>query len=168
MNNQTKLVYDKIIKNDNIKSILNIGFRNDSDLTLLNHAYSENKKWKVLEIFKPNVENMVKIGIDAICMDVLDIEQLEETFDAIIWLHGPEHITWDHFLKIRNKIEEKSNVITIYQAPIGEYPQDELYGNIHEKHVSVLYPDLFKSLGYDVYDHTSEGEKTFSAWVEKQ
>ena len=41
-------------------------------------------------------------------------------------------------------------------------------GNIHEKHVSVLYPDLFKSLGYDVYDHTSEGEKTFSAWVEKQ
>lgn len=168
MNNQTKLVYDKIIKNENIKTILNIGFRNDSDFTLLNYAYSENKKWKILEIFQPNVDNMVKLGLDAICMDVLNIDQLEENFDAIIWLHGPEHITWDQFLEVRTKIENKSNVITIYQAPVGEYPQDEMYGNIYEKHVSVLHPDLFKNLGYEVHNHTEEGEKTFSAWIEKK
>ena len=117
MNNQTKFVYDRIIKNDKIKSILNIGFRHDSDLTLLNHAYAENKKWKVIEIYKPNVDNMIKLGIDATCMDVLNIDQLEETYDAIIWLHGPEHITWDQFLEVRKKIEAKSNHITIYQAP---------------------------------------------------
>ena len=167
MNNQTKFVYDKIIKNPQIKSILNIGFRNDSDLTLLNYAYSENKKWKVLEIFQPNVDSMLKSGIDAICMDVLNIDQLEEHYDAIIWLHGPEHITWEQFLDVRNKIEEKTNNITIYQAPIGEYPQDELYGNVYEKHVSVLYPEQFKELGYNIFDHTPEGEKTFSAWIEK-
>ena len=167
MNNQTKFVYDRIIKNDKIKSILNIGFRHDSDLTLLNHAYAENKKWKVIEIYKPNVDNMIKLGINATCMDVLNIDQLEETYDAIIWLHGPEHITWDQFLDVRKKIEAKSNHITIYQAPIGEYPQDELYGNVYEKHVSVLYPEQFEELGYEIFDHTPEGEKTFSAWTEK-
>ena len=111
MNNQTKFVYDRIIKNDKIKSILNIGFRHDSDLTLLNHAYAENKKWKVIEIYKPNVDNMIKLGIDATCM--------------------------------------------------------ELYGNVYEKHISVLYPEQFKELGYEIFDHTPEEEKTFSAWTEK-
>jgi hypothetical protein len=168
MNYQTKFVYDKIIADDRIKSVLNIGYRYDSDSTLLNYCKAKNKSWTVLEVFQPNVDSLNGLGVEAFCMNVLDIKKLDRTFDAIIWLHGPEHINWEEFLNVRDDIESKSNVVTIYQTPVGEYPQDEIYGNPYERHVSTLFPDMFKNIGYDVYDHTPEGEKTFSAWKYKK
>lgn len=164
MNNQTQFIYDKVIKDIRVKSILNIGYRWDSDPTIMNYAITNNKTWSVLEVFEQNVEDMRKQNIHVYCLNVLEIDNIRENFDAIIWLHGPEHIVWDQFLNVRGKIEQKSNYITIYQAPIGEYPQDEMYGNIYEKHITTLYPEMFSSLGYETLNHEPYGEKTFSAW----
>lgn len=164
MNSQTRFVYDKVVEDPTIKTVLNIGYRHDSDPTIMNYLLSRNKKWTVLEIFQPNVDTMLQYGIDAFCMNVLDIATLDKTYDAIIWLHGPEHITWDQFLNVRHDIEKKANVLTLYQTPLGEYPQGELYDNPYEKHVSSLYPEMFSKLGYDVLDHSPYGEPTFSAW----
>ena len=167
MNHQTTFVYDKTIKNPAVKSILNIGFRYDSDTSILSYALSNGKTFTALEVYAPNVDSMRKFGIDCVLMDVRDIQRLERNYDAIVWLHGPEHITWEDFLACREKIEAKSNVITLYQAPIGECPQEDIYGNPYERHVQTLCPKMFEELGYNIFDHSPFNEKTFSAWVEK-
>ena len=167
MNNQTKFVYNKVIEDPNIRSILNIGYRFDSDPTIMNYSYANHKKWSVLEVFEPNFDILIQNGINAYCLDAMDIDKLEESYDAVIWLHGPEHVTWDKFLLIDKKIEEKATRLVLYQAPIGEYPQDAIYGNPYERHVNTLYPEMFAELGYVTYSHEKEGEKTFSAWKYK-
>lgn len=166
MNEQTKFIIEKI-KNNNIKSILNIGFRNDSDKTIMNYCLDNHKSWTILEAWSPNCETMKKEGLCVINDDVRNIKNLNHKYDAILWLHGPEHISWDEFLTCKNDIELKANKLVIYQAPIGEYPQDELYGNPYEKHVETLFSSMFSELGYQTIDHNKNGEKTFSAFLEK-
>ena len=166
MNGQTKIVYDAL-SSSNIKSVLNIGFRDDSDKTIMNHCLVNKKTWTVLEIWEPNCKTMQDMAMDVICEDVRNIKNINRTFDAIIWLHGPEHITWDQFLKCRHDIESKANKLVIYQAPIGDYPQEELYGNPYENHVSSLTSSMFSELGYLTIDHTENGERTFSAILQK-
>ena len=167
MNRQTQFVYDMVIKDPKINSILNIGYRLDSDPAIMNYAKENKKKWYVLEVYRPNADELIKNKISTYCMDVMDIDKIDKNFDAIIWLHGPEHITWDQFLEIKDKIEKKSNYLTLYQAPIGVYPQGELGGNPYEKHVTTLYPAMFLELGYNTEDYEQYGEKTFSAWLIK-
>jgi len=166
MNGQTKFVYDKLSSN-NIKTVLNIGFRDDSNKTIMNHCITTGKTWTVLEIWEQNCINMAAIGIDVINADVRQISKIQKTYDAIIWLHGPEHILWEEFLVCRKDIEQKANKLVIYQAPIGEYPQEELYGNPYEQHVVSLNSKMFKDLGYQTIDHIENGERTFSAFIEK-
>jgi hypothetical protein len=167
MNDQTKFIFDYVVNNDKIKTVLNIGYRHTSDPTIKNAIELNGKKFSVLEVFPENCNFMRIIGMDVIEMNILDIKSINRTFDAIIWLHGPEHISWDDFLRCRHDIESKANQIVIYQAPIGEYPQDELYNNPYEKHISTLTSNMFKSLNYNVEDHNKNGECTFSAWIIK-
>lgn len=167
MNGQTKFIFDKIVFNPNVRSILNIGYRHTSDPTIKNACEMLNKRFTILEVFHENCEYMRNLGMEVIEMDIRNIKNLNRTFDAVIWLHGPEHISWDDFLSCRHDIESKSRNITIYQAPIGEYIQDELYGNPYEKHISTLTGSMFKELGYEVVDHDQNGEFTFSAWITK-
>lgn len=167
MNGQTKFIFDNVVNNSEIQTVLNIGYRHTSDPTIKNACESNNKSFSVLEVFPENCKFMKMMNMDVVEMNVIDIKNLERSFDAIIWLHGPEHITWDEFLNCRKDIESKANKIVIYQAPIGEYPQDELYGNPYERHVSSLTSDMFKTLGYEIKDHVENGEHTFSAWIKK-
>ena len=165
MNKQTNFVYNKLLNNKNIKSVLNIGYRNDSDPTIKNACQNAGISFTVLEVFPENCRIMRANGMDVIEMNVLNIRSLERKFDAVIWLHGPEHITWEEFMMCRKDIESKANELIIYQAPMGEYPQGELYNNPFEKHVSTLYPEMFEELGYNVEHYSDFGEPTFSAWL---
>ena len=124
MNGQTKLVFDELSKNE-IQSVLNIGFRHDSDTTIRDLVRSNSGKFSVLEAYGPNCEDMrINNTADTVYeLDVRSIDTINDEWDAIIWLHGPEHVHWNEFLEIRRHIESKANKIVIYQAPIGEYPQ---------------------------------------------
>jgi hypothetical protein len=168
MNEQTQFVIDKL-DNPHIKTVLNIGYRYDSDTTIQKFVESQDKTFYVLEAWKENCESLITKNI---CKrvyngDVRNIETINKKFDAIIWLHGPEHIIWDDFLTTRIKIENMANNIIIYQAPINEYPQGELYNNPYEKHVQALTPEMFKLLSYNVVEHNKNGEFTFSAYIQK-
>lgn len=179
MNGQTKFVIDKI-QQHNIKRVLNIGFRDGSDLTVRNFIKSLGGEFHVLEVWKPNCDVLTKNGVvdKVICEDVRNINNSikENEYDAVFWLHGPEHITWDDFLNCKERIDSIATKLVIYQAPIGEHPQDELYGNPFEKHVTSLEPEMFLSLGYDIILHNGSGvgsyafvptECTFSAILKK-
>ena len=173
MNGQTKFVTDSL-KDEKIKSVLNIGYRISSDHTIMNFVKSMNKTWTVLEVWKENCDHMRQMGLDVIEEDVRNIKNLNRKFDAVIWLHGPEHITWDEFKEVRSDIEDRSNHLTIYQCPIGEYPQGALYNNPYENHVSTITAEMFTDLGYDTIEHVYgkdpfalDGEKTVSAFTRK-
>lgn len=168
MNGQTKFVLDNLLKN-NIKEVLNIGYRHDSDKTVQNILESSGIQFSVLEVYGPNCDHMRANNTckEIFNIDVREIEKMEKSFDAIIWLHGPEHIYWNEFLEVRKKIESKANKLVIYQAPIGEYPQDEIYGNPYERHVEALLPSMFEELEYEVHSHDKNGECTFSAVLRK-
>jgi len=168
MNNQTKFVFNKI-KETNCKSVLNIGYRYDSDKTIQNLCEINHIEWHVLEVWKENCDFLVK---NKICKniynyDVKNINQIYQNFDAVIWLHGPEHILFEDFLKIRKDIESKANKLIIYQAPEGYYHQDELYNNPYEKHVQTLNEKMFSDLNYKTNNFCEHGEPTFSAWIIK-
>ena len=168
-NEQTKFVGEKLVNNPAIKSVLNIGYRYDSDHTVRNLLLKHNKTFSVLEGYKLNCESMAanNISPEIYNIDVRNIESINRSYDAIIWLHGPEHIYWNEFLDLRHKIEAKANKLVIYQAPIGECPQEEIYNNPFERHVATLRGEMFAELGYQVVNHDKNGEWTFSAFVEK-
>lgn len=169
MNKQTQFVHDLIINNPNINTILNIGYRYDSDQTILNACVSNNKTFEVMEIYKPNcdvLKNNKKIK-EIYNMDIKYIKSLNKKFDSIIWLHGPEHVNWEDFLIFRKDIEDSANHLVVYQAPEGFYPQEDIYGNIHEKHVQTLSEKMFKDLGYKTNNFVEFSEPTFSAFVIK-
>ena len=156
------------LRDKNIKSVLNIGFRHDSEKEILNFLHLNNKRFCVLEAWKENCEDIIKHNTckkeNVICGDCRQIDSVvEENFDAILWLHGPEHIKWDEFLITRDKIEKKANHLVVYEMPVGEYPQGALYNNPYEIHVQTLLPKMFEELNYKTYHFGSE----FIAYVEK-
>jgi hypothetical protein len=152
MDDQKKFVWSLL--SDKIRSVLNIGYRFDSDLTIQKSLESKNIRFCVLEAWEENCRRMMH---DHVCNDVYHgdcryIEDvIEENFDAILWLHGPEHVKWEDFLRIRHLIENKANQIVIYQMPLGEYHQGAIYGNPYEVHLQTLTPDMFQKLNYQVH-----------------
>lgn len=169
MNKQTQFVHDLIINNPDINTILNVGYRYDSDQTILQVCVNNNKIFNVLEIYTPNCEFLKNnSNIKEIYnINVKDIKSLNKKFDAIIWLHGPEHVQWEDFLVFRKDIEDCANHLVIYQAPEGVYPQEDLYDNVYERHVQTLNEQMFKDLGYKTNNFIEFGEPTFSAFLIK-
>jgi hypothetical protein len=162
MNGQTKFILDQL-REGGVKSVLNIGFRYDSDKSFRDLTWSLGGTFSVLEAYGPNCEDMrKKQTADNIHeMDVRNIANLNETWDAIVWLHGPEHIYWNEFLEVRKEIEKKANKFVIYQAPIGVCPQDEIYGNPYERHVESLVPEQFADIGYEIVLHDGAGKHAY-------
>ena len=95
------------------------------------------------------------------------LDKINKNFDAIIWLHGPEHVEWNDFLSFRKDLEGCANKIIIYQAPEGFYPQEAIYNNVYEKHVQTLTEKMFSELNYETNNFCKFGEATFSAWIKK-
>jgi hypothetical protein len=169
MNKQTAFVIEKLSSPD-IKTVLNIGYRFDSDTTIQKFVENNGKKFYALEVWKENCDQLIAKGVckNIYCCDCRNIDSIKKNFDAIIWLHGPEHIKWEEFLIAREKIENKAKKLVIYQAPIGNYPQGAIYNNPFECHVETLYPNMFSELGYQIKMHNTGGEFTFSAYLEKK
>lgn len=166
MNTQTKFVLDKL---DELgaKSVLNIGFRSDSDLTIMNHVLSKGGTFSIIDAWQPNCNELQARfpTTEIFCGDARHIKNaVNKKYDAVIWLHGPEHIYWQEFLDCRNEIESIATKLVMYQAPIGEWPQDAIYGNPYEVHVQTLRPEMFEELGYLV---VSNLESTFAAYLKK-
>jgi len=163
---QIKFAIQKLDETDS-KSLLVIGMRHDSLMDIPNHMKSKGGVCSVLEIWEPNVDNLRqrKIGDEVFLGDARKInEVIDKKYDAVFWLHGPEHIHWNEFLECREDIEAVANKLVMYQAPIGEYPQGHLHNNPYEEHVSTLTPNMFEELGYHVQSNL---ERTFAAYLLK-
>jgi hypothetical protein len=154
--------------NGTLHRILNIGFRPNSDKTVATWCARHKRTLVHLEAYGPNVQWIrTSKGLGtAVEGDVRRVGEIFEpqSFDFILWLHGPEHVTREEFMKLRPVLEERSAHGVMYQAPIGDRPQGgDLYGNPYEKHLSVLLPIDFERMHYCVDVHNRGTECCFSA-----
>lgn len=139
----------------NLKSFLNVGFHSWEDIRVhwwIRICEENGIDWKILEIFKENVDDTIRKGCppDKIILgDILNTE-IYQNVDCLLFWHGPEHIDKQTFLQKLPDIEKKVSKLIIFGMPLGYEPQDVVYGNIHEVHVSEWQPDEWKKLGYDV------------------
>jgi hypothetical protein len=141
----------------NIKSFLNVGFHSWEDPRAhwwIKICNENNIDWKILEIFKFNVDDTIAKGCpkDKIILgDILNTSQYDN-FDCVLFWHGPEHVTKDVFLKVLPEIEKKANKIIIFGMPLGYEPQGAAYGNPNEVHVSQWSTAEWQNLGYKVQE----------------
>lgn len=163
---QIKFAIQKLYETDS-KSLLVIGMRHDSLMDIPNYMKSKGAAFSVLEVWEPNVNDLRQSNFadEVFLGDARKIsEVIDKKYDAVFWLHGPEHIHWDEFLECRDDIESIATKLVMYQAPIGHYPQGHLHNNPYEEHVSTLTPDMFEELGYNVQSNL---ENTFAAYLLK-
>jgi len=133
-----------------VKRLLNVGvcpgrtsflefFANDAETLVVN-----------LEIYEPFskqvAEQIPQFGY--ILGDARKVDTLvgADSFDAVLWFHGPEHIDIEDLKPTLEKLERIAPLV-ICGCPFGIYHQD---GGDHEIHKSHLYPGDFLGLGYEV------------------
>jgi len=91
---------------------------------------------------------------------------LTETYDAVVWWHGPEHIPREDLPATLASLEQHAPLV-ILSCPVGSAPQGEIYGNPHEAHLWDVYPHDLENLGYSVkaFTRTSPGaDDAILAW----
>ena len=149
-----KTVVKILRKQESITSLLNVGFHDWDDERRhwwIKICDANEIEWKILEIFKPNIDNAIKAGCPQnklIQGNILDTTTYNN-FDCILFWHGPEHIEKNVFLDSLPKIEKKTNKLIIFGMPHGEEIQEAVYGNKYEEHVSAWHNNEWNDLGYE-------------------
>lgn len=140
-------LYPSIFQN---KKVLYVGAREDR------FDYSEefikgNSKITVLEIYPENVKKLKQLSwLESVIEgDICTYTDLEK-YDLIFWWHGPEHVTEQELKKVLPSLETIANEAVVLGCPWGYFPQDDIYGNMHEKHISHLDYTIFEEFGYAV------------------
>jgi len=72
--------------------------------------------------------------------DVRKIDEVivNDEFDVICWIQGPEHIKQEEMANTFEKIFNVAKKAVIFSCPWGNYYdfQEELHGNVYEKHLN--------------------------------
>ena len=70
-------------------------------------------------------------------------------FDAVVWWHGPEHLSMEEWPGAVRVLESMAPLV-ILGCPWGVWEQGEADGNPFEVHQSSIYPEDLTSRGYTV------------------
>lgn len=122
-------------KQDDIELIVDVGAGGATYPNLLGSKYT----YIAIEIFSDYVDmfNLREIYSQIIIDDVVDVVKNNKlpSGDCIIFGDVLEHIIKEDALEVLNKAIEKYPHV-IVSIPIGNYPAQEHYGNVHELHIS--------------------------------
>lgn len=133
------------------KDCLYVGAGCNATFQFVPELIDHNYKITLLEIWKPNSD--LYSGHpwfnEAICSDIR-IFDTDRKWDLLMWLHGPEHIHKEELESTVKKIEKLTRKLIVMACPWGIYPEGAIQGNPHEVHLSSLYEEDFKALGYMV------------------
>jgi hypothetical protein len=108
----------------------------------------------ILEIHPPYVEDLEKadlVQVDrVVCGDVAHVRTLftRGEFSSAVWWHGPEHVAGEDLQGILQDLEYVTRHLVVLGTPFGDFPQDELDGNYHQKHLNAIYPMDLQKYGY--------------------
>lgn len=115
----------------------------------------------IVEIFADNVEFLRTKFTDRsthsiIHGDVRDIERLGVgNFDVIFYWHGIDLLPRDDIEPTLKKLENLGGSLIVLGLPHGIFPKDDTVfdNNQNEDHISPVYPDFLKDLGYETIVH---------------
>lgn len=132
------------------RRVLNIGAR--TDRFEFGQEFSQGGcEISILEIFPENVKYLKTLDfVSEVYEGDVQTYEFDKPFDCIFWWHGPEHIEKDQLESTLKKIESNATELVVLGCPWGLYKQNEMYENIHERHVSAFHEGDFLKLGYDV------------------
>lgn len=105
----------------------------------------------IVEIWQPNVDWLKGLeGIRKVSEgDVRNILKMSlKLYDVVMWWHGPEHVYPKELRKILDNLKTLSKKLAIVACPWGVNYQGKRKANIHEEHVSSIYPEIFKGFGW--------------------
>jgi hypothetical protein len=166
MNNRKEHLISAIPDLLQYKTILYIGAR-PGRMQMLDLFLNANYYITILEIFEPNVEELIKMNQNKRIFDNIQLGNVEkindygfENFDIIMWWHGPEHIPYEKLEDVIKQLENKANHYVIMGSPFGLCRQGLCYGNKYERHISLLYPNNFEKWGYQI---KTDGEQDVRA-----
>lgn len=145
--NQVKRCIPQLFK---AKTILYIGghARHNRNLQLSDELLKAGATIDVVEVFKENCDQMrekFKWIRNIYHSDIMDFEP--DNYDAIIFWHGPEHLTKEQTFELTEKLKYKCDLL-VYATPWGKSPQGAEYGNENEVHVSTWYQRDFVEMGF--------------------
>lgn len=97
----------------------------------------------VIEIFPANVEQLGSLKwIHRVIEGDIRYFDPMDTYDLVVFWHGPEHLKKDEVSKLVTKMKRYAKAI-IFATPNGIYEQGEEYGNPAEVHASAFYLEDF-------------------------
>lgn len=112
----------------------------------------------ILEVWRPNIEALRKANEQQRIFRTIfegDVRRLMsysffpiDIYDVTMFWHGLEHLKKEEIHATVKGIERITKFLVIFGCPIGKYEQDEVEGNVHEKHLSFLEPKDFHRMGY--------------------
>jgi len=127
------------------KTILMVGWRQTSDQTFMKYILDKGKQVTVVEIFEPNLKS-IPSEVKIIHGDVLTVP-ITESYDMFLWQGGPEHVNKESAMELILRIQHQFKYLII-ETPNGYNQQEEMYGNIYERHVSHWEPEDYEKIGF--------------------
>lgn len=143
---------------ENSKTILMVGWREDSGQKFLNHALSKDKKITIIEVFSDNVKT-IPSTVESVESDIREYE-VTKPYDLFLWTHGPEHVEKLDVYKFFKKYNHFFKYI-ILESPNGHNDQGNLYGNPYEEHISTWISQDYIDLGFEYITYAGQTNDAF-------
>lgn len=150
-------------------NVYTIGWRPDSLFWSYEFFLERNCNVSLIEIFEQNANAFPKeeYNVNVICDSVENfskyVNKKDKSKNILYWSDGPEHLEMEVSKKLLEKAKEYFYLIII-QTPNGVYEQGEMYGNVHESHLSHWYDKDYQELGFKV-DTTHGPAHNFDALI---
>jgi len=97
------------------------------------------KNVEYLEVFQGYVDRFKGREFKVYLGDVIDIDSIfqDNSYDFVFWLHGPEHVVYEKWPTVFDKILKVVACGFLAAVPFGSYYdyQEEAHGNLYEKHI---------------------------------
>lgn len=103
----------------------------------------------VLEIWPPNFKNPKAFSWcdTTVCADIITYDIPPDTYDAIVWWHGPEHVRKETGKRVIERLCNAAPTVWV-ASPWGVHKQGVSYGNPYEVHLSSWYVADLEELGF--------------------
>lgn len=105
-----------------------------------------------LDIWSPYIDRIHRLNIydEMICADVRRLPFRVNSFDIVLGCEILEHLPKSEGIDVLDELEKLARRMIIVTTPLGFIPQDEIDGNVFERHISSWTGEEFEERGYSV------------------
>ena len=112
------------------------------------------EKYKLYADDVENTKIFKRFNIEVICSDIIQyVKNCDKRFDAIIWWHGPEHVSLDELKFVIKEFDNICSGIIVMGCPDGKSPGQKKYNDVKsgDTHKISLSMEHFEGWGYKAW-----------------